>query len=399
MGLPPPLPASNNPFLYDINKNNFNSSNNGASTLRGTNVGNESSTTSKSSANKQNQKVRDDSKTEKDSQSYDLPPSYEEVAGKRPEDKQEKHKSISYKGIPNRRLQGDIKSQGTISSHRELGSNRSLNKVERDEPSKKSSCNRRNHYISGSRRSKVVASSEKDHSNSKKSIVPVNLDTIDKLDLTGVFGGAFHHDGPFDACAPHRNQNKKVAPVLAFPKNSPNSSLVGANKPYIPGDDVFGIDEDHDTYLYHPVTGGKFNRETKNAISVVNPELGVTQFDAKMKADLVHGPTTQGLGSTTFLDGAPAAPVAIEEARNKNTISRKKSLSHRLTRSPPTHYFKQHVNLQLSKTCSRHMASDASGSDSEGFYFGLGDHHDDKKSSTGSKFLRRVKSMNVCRRN
>lgn len=53
-----------------------------------------------------------------------------------------------------------------------------------------------------------------------------------------------------------------------------------------------------------------------------------------MKTELVHGPTTMGLGSTTFLDGAPASSAAIkqdvinhaQESRRKNSIARKKSL-------------------------------------------------------------------------
>ncbi|KAK7676257.1 hypothetical protein QCA50_020798 [Cerrena zonata] len=54
-----------------------------------------------------------------------------------------------------------------------------------------------------------------------------NLDTIDKLDVTAFFGGGFHHDGPFDACTPHRNKNQKQAPVMAFPADGPNNSIKG----------------------------------------------------------------------------------------------------------------------------------------------------------------------------
>ncbi|KAJ4130345.1 hypothetical protein NW754_014994 [Fusarium falciforme] len=51
-----------------------------------------------------------------------------------------------------------------------------------------------------------------------------------------------------------------------------------------------------------------------------------------MKTELVHGPITMGLGSTTFLDGAPAASAAIEqgrinhaqESRRKNSIAKEK---------------------------------------------------------------------------
>ncbi|KDQ16270.1 hypothetical protein BOTBODRAFT_64891, partial [Botryobasidium botryosum FD-172 SS1] len=41
-----------------------------------------------------------------------------------------------------------------------------------------------------------------------------HVDLIDKLDITG--GLRFHHDGPFDACAPSRNRTAHQAPMLAF---------------------------------------------------------------------------------------------------------------------------------------------------------------------------------------
>ena len=38
----------------------------------------------------------------------------------------------------------------------------------------------------------------------------------------------FHHDGPFDACNPHRNRKKDYrAPMHAFPENSANNALAG----------------------------------------------------------------------------------------------------------------------------------------------------------------------------
>ncbi|KAF8213112.1 Pal1 cell morphology protein-domain-containing protein, partial [Mycena galopus ATCC 62051] len=42
-----------------------------------------------------------------------------------------------------------------------------------------------------------------------------HADVIDKLDFTGV-GPMFHHDGPFDACAPSRNRQKSRAPMMAW---------------------------------------------------------------------------------------------------------------------------------------------------------------------------------------
>ncbi|KAI5121273.1 hypothetical protein M0805_002318 [Coniferiporia weirii] len=42
-----------------------------------------------------------------------------------------------------------------------------------------------------------------------------HADVIDRLDFTGN-GPMFHHDGPFDACAPSRNRHKLKAPMLAW---------------------------------------------------------------------------------------------------------------------------------------------------------------------------------------
>ncbi|KDQ63466.1 hypothetical protein JAAARDRAFT_120581 [Jaapia argillacea MUCL 33604] len=43
-----------------------------------------------------------------------------------------------------------------------------------------------------------------------------HADVIDRLDYSGVGGPMFHHDGPFDACAPSRNRHKTQAPMAAW---------------------------------------------------------------------------------------------------------------------------------------------------------------------------------------
>ncbi len=97
----------------------------------------------------------------------------------------------------------------------------------------KSSSSRRPHRSDRSRSEKdkdgkrsEKKSSRHRHHKHKKEGAP--LDTVDKLDVTGFFtGGTFHHDGPFDACTPHRNKNQVKAPVNAFPIDGPNTSLKG----------------------------------------------------------------------------------------------------------------------------------------------------------------------------
>jgi len=44
----------------------------------------------------------------------------------------------------------------------------------------------------------------------------MHADIIDHLDISGVGAAMFHHDGPFDACAPSRNRHRMKAPMLAW---------------------------------------------------------------------------------------------------------------------------------------------------------------------------------------
>ncbi|KAG8691404.1 hypothetical protein FRC09_011635 [Ceratobasidium sp. 395] len=59
---------------------------------------------------------------------------------------------------------------------------------------------------------------------------PTHVDVIDKLDYSGVGATMFHHDGPFDACAPSRNKNKTKAPMYAFDGDMPLQQADGTDK-------------------------------------------------------------------------------------------------------------------------------------------------------------------------
>ncbi|CAI4365024.1 BDN_1c_G0011840.mRNA.1.CDS.1 [Saccharomyces cerevisiae] len=336
----------------------------------------------------------------------DLPPSYEEITStngsrraypkekvSRPSSHREHSNSGTY--IPRR---------SSSHHHREASSSST--------PSKK-----------GKRKSKVI--------------VPKNVDTIDKLDVTGLFGGSFHHDGPFDAVTPHRNKNNKAAPVLAFPVDGPNSTIGGASTKKSALDEVFGRDDtdDSDIYQYSSQTlrrGG----DTQDAIKA---NVGnVQQMDAKNKTELVHGPVTAGLGSSTFLDGAPASLAAIRNDikahsyHNRNGgLQRNKSLSQRLglggsgdSNAPMTgvrrnlslsrdNYDVGHSNegVRRSKTVNSSNRTHKSNYTTD--FDGQDDHNEDeedvylgvrynepnmKKKSTGSKLLSRVKSLKVGRK-
>lgn len=63
----------------------------------------------------------------------------------------------------------------------------------------------------------------------------LHVDVIDRLDWSGVGPATFHHDGPFDACAPSRNRHKTKAPMLAWtPGQDPQieaNGVLGAPPP------------------------------------------------------------------------------------------------------------------------------------------------------------------------
>ena len=188
----------------------------------------------------------------------------------------------------------------------------------------------------------------------KKQMVPKNVDTIDKLDATGIFGGSFHHDGPFDAVTPHRNKDIKIAPVMAFPIDGPNNTISGSSKKRTAINDFFNTGNPGDSesnYKYKSHTDSRNSQlyiswsvnGSTTTLNAIKPNFSnIIQFDAKMKTDLVCGPTTMGLGSTTFLDGAPASKAAIQEdirnhSRQAQTIQSKKSLSQRLKAGSTEH--------------------------------------------------------------
>ncbi|KAK9467478.1 Pal1 cell morphology protein-domain-containing protein [Lipomyces arxii] len=124
-----------------------------------------------------------------------------------------------------------------------------------------------------------------------------SMDKIDKLDVTGIFGTGFHHDGPFDACNPHRNTNKEKAPMLAFPIDSENNNL-GMPRHLL---------ENHEK----KISGG-------TAVASNDPNAVI---DPALKATPIHGSATLGLGTSTFLEGAPASRAAILQQKLKERES------------------------------------------------------------------------------
>lgn len=146
----------------------------------------------------------------------------------------------------------------------------------------------------------------------------------------------FHHDGPFDACNPHRNKNTRRAPMEAFPADSANQSLTGFGPMPEKGDHskLYG-NRDAEAYSDFSMSAGRGGSSERPA------NLRTASFDPVARVEPVHGDETLGLGSSTFLDGAPASKKAIlqqiEEAQQAEALGekgsglgRKKSLSHKI---------------------------------------------------------------------
>ncbi|KAL8772978.1 MAG: hypothetical protein Q9209_001998 [Squamulea sp. 1 TL-2023] len=184
------------------------------------------------------------------------------------------------------------------------------------------------------------------HGTSSRSKKPnQRLDIIDSLDVTSIYGtGLFHHDGPFDACNPHRNRKgAKVAPMQAFAKDSINNTLGGSGP----------VNKDLDLNQFHGRGAEGFtdySTSRANNIFVGEPESyagasapirsgpGVqpgidrtTSYNPTHLIEPVHGDESLGLGTSTFLDGAPAARAAIARRESDSEginggLGRKRSL-------------------------------------------------------------------------
>ena len=179
------------------------------------------------------------------------------------------------------------------------------------------------------------------------------LDIIDKLDVTSIYGmgctyyatmrhglgltsdTVFHHDGPFDACNPHRNRKgARAAPMHAFPEGSLNMQLGGSGP----------LKKNIDIEQYHG--RGQEAHGDFNEAAVVDEDAAYFRrplpersgsFNPHQRAEPIHGSETAGLGTSTFLEGAPASKKAIERRESEyeqqaqqQGLSRKKSLAQRI---------------------------------------------------------------------
>ncbi|CAG8958035.1 hypothetical protein HYFRA_00000379 [Hymenoscyphus fraxineus] len=155
------------------------------------------------------------------------------------------------------------------------------------------------------------------------------LDVIDKLDVTSIYGtGLFHHDGPFDACNPHRNRKgSSRAPMQAFPKDSLNNVLGGGGP--------LNKRPDHATFLGNNDEEA-FKDYSTGGPEMIKPNKDVNVHSATTRIEPIHGEETLGLGTSTFLEGAPASRTAMQRRESETAaapeggLGRKKSLAQRI---------------------------------------------------------------------
>ena len=133
----------------------------------------------------------------------------------------------------------------------------------------------------------------------------------------------FHHDGPFDACNPHRNRKgAKVAPMQAFAKDSINNTLGGSG----PVNKNLDLNQFHgrgaegftdfstsrvDQFAGEPEPYAGASAPIRRGPGVRPGVDRTTSYNPTKLVEPVHGDESLGLGTSTFLEGAPAARAAI----------------------------------------------------------------------------------------
>ena len=183
----------------------------------------------------------------------------------------------------------------------------------------------------------------------------VSRSTLPAFSTTFNECSVFHHDGPFDACNPDRNRKgSRRAPMEAFAKDSANNMLGGSGP----------VNKDIDFAQFHGRGAEGFTDYSTSAASNplaepvsfepyagssapvrngpgVRPGVDRTSsFNPRTRVDAVHGEESLGLGTSTFLEGAPAARAAIQRreiqtdqvpgAENGGGLGRKRSLAQRI---------------------------------------------------------------------
>lgn len=184
------------------------------------------------------------------------------------------------------------------------------------------------------------------------------IDVIDSLDVTSIHGiGMFHHDGPFDACNPHRNRKgSERAPMQAFAKDSANNTIGGSGPVHKEINFAQFHGRGDEGFTDFATSGAASKRQAEPGIEFesyagssaptrrgpgIRPGVDRTSsFNPTSLVDPVHGEESLGLGTSTFLEGAPAARTAIQRRESENDqipgldnaggLGRKRSLAQKI---------------------------------------------------------------------
>lgn len=173
----------------------------------------------------------------------------------------------------------------------------------------------------------------------------------------------FHHDGPFDACNPHRNRKRDLrAPMQAFPANSANNMLGGSGplRSRLDLDRIGGVGPEG--YSDYATVGNNEQQGRRKFSFEKNRNFSQMAFDPYAKVPVVHGDDSLGLGTSTFLEGTVASRRDIQRQNSEQQtvtlandgssaaagggVTRKKSLVQRIrgmsqTRRPADLSFNQ----------------------------------------------------------
>jgi hypothetical protein len=112
--------------------------------------------------------------------------------------------------------------------------------------------------------------------------------------------------------------------MQAFPKDSRNMALGGAG----PNNTNMDLNQFH----------GRGEEGYTDFSSVAFKKAAAVDFDPSAKTELIHGAESMGLGTSTFLEGAPASRAAIQRRQSENAaqmqanggLQRKKSLAQKI---------------------------------------------------------------------
>lgn len=108
---------------------------------------------------------------------------------------------------------------------------------------------------------------------------------------------AFPADGPNNSIAGASNFDKNQQMNLAFGYDDANDSKLDGERSHLKGDGKEAVPV---------IKTNRVSNDPQTSMYTPKQNPSVIAFDSTQKAEPVHGSTTAGLGSTTFLDGAPA---------------------------------------------------------------------------------------------